>query len=333
MAVTKNNVRVGEHFTIHLDEDPSSGFCWTLHQSPLKHVHARSEEFHAPATSSAQSDTGACGTRVFTFIGLVTGSETIKFELKRDATILQTHQVHVQVTSVMDTLDFDEMMSVMLGDQFKIMLYSKDGADTFEWTFAGPFDLAKVVNTSWSTHGGLGPGRIFHHLKCEAVLMEAKAVGAAVIVFENKSSQDAAPELYRVLLHVKPILLPEPPRIDKAVTVTVGEKFKVELRSNRTTPCWWEFRGLSNLVHFKGSKYISNDASSGVCGVGGTEKFKFVATAPGSEVITIEETSPGMASPRTFNISVTVNPKKSLFQSSSLGKSRKVWSFMRRRSS
>ncbi|KAJ3347934.1 hypothetical protein GGF32_006482, partial [Allomyces javanicus] len=194
----------------------------------------------------------------------------------------------------MDTLDFDEMKSVALGDQFTITLHSKDLADTFEWTFAGPFDLASVVSTSWSTQGVLGPGGISHHVKYEAVLMEAKTLGAAVIVFENRRSQDESPELYGVLLHVKPILPPEPPRIDKAVTVTVGEKFKIELRSNRTTPCWWEFRGLSNLVHFKGSKYISDEAPPGACGVGGTEKLKFVATAPGSEVITIEETSPGM---------------------------------------
>ncbi|KAJ3368025.1 hypothetical protein GGF31_006857 [Allomyces arbusculus] len=295
MAVTENYVRIGEFFTIDLDEDPSSGFCWVLQLSPLKHVHARSEEFYSPATSSTHTqDTGACGTRVFTFIGLTTGSEVIKFELKRDSTVLQTHLVHVQVTCVVDTLDVDEVISVQLGDEFKIMLWhsTADGAVDFQWTFAGPFDLANVLNTSWPTQGGLGPGGIVRHLKYEVVLMKATAVGAAVISFEKKQLEIETPELYRVLLHVKPILPPEPPRIDKTVTVTVGEKFKVALSANHTTACRWAFRGPSNLVSFKGSKYISADAPSGACGVGGKEKFKFIATTPGSEVITIEEMGP-----------------------------------------
>ncbi|KAJ3361814.1 hypothetical protein GGF32_006989 [Allomyces javanicus] len=88
------NVRVGDRFSISLDENPSTGFTWGW-GTAFTTFQAAGDEFRPKAGVRMQAGQG--GTRTFHFQAIAPGSGTIFFQLCRGNEISAKHTVEVRI--------------------------------------------------------------------------------------------------------------------------------------------------------------------------------------------------------------------------------------------
>ena len=90
------DVPEGTEVLIRLEENPTTGYRWTLDQDDDAVPPAGADFSSAPGAA-----VGAGGTRVFTFTAGQPGDVHLKFKLRRewegDSSIIQRYQVNIQV--------------------------------------------------------------------------------------------------------------------------------------------------------------------------------------------------------------------------------------------
>jgi inhibitor of cysteine peptidase len=77
-----------------------------------------------------------------------------------------------------------------------------------------------------------------------------------------------------------------------SIQIPKGQEFVILLESNQTTGFQWAVQLDSNFVEFKGKQYITDEAGEGMVGVGGQEKFTFIASQTGNTEIILSYSRP-----------------------------------------
>lgn len=94
-----------------------------------------------------------------------------------------------------------------------------------------------------------------------------------------------------------------------SIQVPKGQEFVILLESNQTTGFQWAVQLNSNFIEFKGKEYITDEAGEGMVGVGGHERFTFVASQSGETEIMLSYARPWESvqpeKTLTYNIAIT----------------------------
>ncbi|MCX6738263.1 MAG: protease inhibitor I42 family protein [Candidatus Parcubacteria bacterium] len=94
-----------------------------------------------------------------------------------------------------------------------------------------------------------------------------------------------------------------------SIQIPKGQEFVISLESNQTTGFQWAVQLDSNFIEFKGKQYITDEAGEGMVGVGGHEKFTFIASQVGKTEIILTYVRPWEsvqpAKTLTYNITIT----------------------------
>jgi len=94
---------------------------------------------------------------------------------------------------------------------------------------------------------------------------------------------------------------------DREVSVKAGEEFTVSLKANATTGYQWVIKESDGLRLVKDWYVTDSTKDQHMCGVGGTQYFKFVGENPGEYRLLLEYARPWEdVSVSSYELSVTV---------------------------
>ncbi|KAJ3361085.1 hypothetical protein GGF32_007772 [Allomyces javanicus] len=105
--------------------------------------------------------------------------------------------------------------------------------------------------------------------------------GMILFVYRQIATKEPA-QFLEVHLTVLPCDIATPPKVQKVVTATVGDTFKVKIPAHIGAVHGWEYAGDNSHVTVVKSEYRpAREVAPGVAGSGGSMVFKMKAVAPG----------------------------------------------------